>query len=790
MKGFNHVNAATFEEACDLLNKSRGTAQVMAGGTDLLGIYKDRILEEYPETVVNLKTIPGIDRVEECNGALVIGAGCKLGALEKLPLLRKAYPALAEAARSVASPLIRNLATIGGNICQDVRCWYYRYPDSIGGRLKCLRKGGDTCYAVKGENRYHSVFGGMHAHATPCMQQCPAGTDISGYMGELRKGNLEAAARIIMQYNPMPMITGRVCAHWCHGACNRRQYDERVAIGSVERFVGDYVLEYGDLFYTAPETSTGKSVAVVGSGPSGLAAAYYLRQAGNEVTVYDQKKEAGGMLRYTIPAYRLPKDIVRRFVAALAGMGVKFILETTIGRDVDPVDLGKKYDSVYYATGAWKRPLLGLAGEDLTVFGLDFLMEVSQWMQGKVGTDVLVTGGGNVAMDVAVTAKRLGAKNVTLACLEAEGQMPASEEEIERAREEGIVIMTSWGVDRVLEESGKVQGMKLKRCVSVFDEKGAFNPQYDERETFVVKAQNILMAVGQQADLSFLSEKFQMQLDRRGLIEVSEETQMTSRDGVFAGGDVTTGPASVIKAIAAGHNAARGMCRYLGVALLEVRNGHSKFTTFDPDGIEQPKMAREKERALGERSLDKEDSFGLEAAEATNEAKRCMDCACYSVNPSDIAPVLVMLGAEVVTTERTLSAEEFLTTRLRARDNLGPGELVKEIRVPKANGVAHYDKFRVRDAIDFAIVSLASRFETQNGVIRDARVVFGGVAPVPYRAIAVEEYLKGKTITEALAAEAAELSVKEACFMRHNEYKLHNMKYLLKQAILRALQQE
>jgi len=552
--------------------------------------------------------------------------------------------------------------------------------------------------------------------------------------------------------------------------------------------VGDYILEHSDVFYVAPETRTGKSVAVVGSGPSGLAAAYFLRQAGNEVTVYDQKKEAGGMLIYTIPAYRLPKDIVRRFVAALVGMDVKFELDTTLGKDVAPADLENKYDSVYYATGAWKRPVLGLAGEELTVFGLDFLIEVNQWMQSKVGTDVLVTGGGNVAMDVAITAKRLGAKNVTLACLETEGEMPASEEEIARAREEGIVIMTAWGLDHVLEEGGKIQGMKLKRCVSVKDEKGAFNPQYDISETLVVKAQNILMAVGQQADLSFLNEKYQMQLDRRGLIKVSEETRMTSRQGVFAGGDVTTGPASVIKAIVAGHKAARGMSRYLGVAMPLGKGDKAKFRTFDLEGIEQPKAARERERALDERALDKEDSFSLEAAEAINEAKRCLDCACYSVNASDIAPVLVMLDAEIVTTERTLSAEEFFTTKLNTRDNLGEGELVKEIRVSKAKVVAHYDKSRLRDAIDFAIVSLANRFEVQNGVIRDARVVFGGVAPVPYRAVAVEEFLKGKTITEALAAEAAELAVKEASFMRKNEYKLHNIKYLLKKAILRALQ--
>ena len=786
MKNFKHVNAATFEEAHNLLNGSGGAAQAMAGGTDLIGIYKDAILEAYPETVVNIKTIPGVDRVEERDGSLVIGAGCKLGDLERMPLVREGYPVLAEAARSVASPLIRNLATIGGNICQDVRCWYYRYPDSIGGALKCLRKGGDTCYAIRGENRYHSVFGGMEAYTAPCAKKCPAGTDIPAYMEQLRKGNLDGAARIIMKYNPMPMITGRVCAHWCHGGCNRRQYDERVAIGGVERFVGDHILDQSGLFYTPPATGTGKSVAIVGSGPSGLAAAYYLRQAGNEVTIYDGKKEAGGMLMYTIPSYRLPKEIVRRFITALAGMGIKFVLETTVGKDMDPEDLAGKYDAVYYATGAWKRPLLGLAGEDLTIFSLDFLMEVNRWMEGKIGSDVLVAGGGDVAVDVAITAKRLGAKKVTLVCLEAEGEMPASDEEIALAKEEGITIMNSWGLVRVMEEGGKVAGMKLKRCVTVYDEQGAFNPQYDESEMETVKAANILMAVGQLADLSFLSEKYRIELDRKGLIEVSEETGMTSREGVFAGGDVTTGPASVVHAVAAGRTAARGMSAYLGITLPEGGREGGKFTTFDLSGIEEPKMAREKVRVSGERALDKEDALGLKAAEALGEAKRCMDCACYSVNPSDMAPVLVMLGAEIVTTERTIRAEEFLTTGLNARDNLGEGELIKEIRVPRRAGTARYDKARVRDAIDFAIVSLANRFEVRDSIIQEASLVFGGVAPVPHRAVAAEEHLKGKAITESLAAEAADLAVKDASFMKHNEYKIHNMKHLLKQAILRA----
>jgi NADPH-dependent glutamate synthase beta subunit-like oxidoreductase/CO/xanthine dehydrogenase FAD-binding subunit len=784
MKNFNHIRAATYDEASIALREAGGTAQVMAGGSDLVNIFRDRILPDYPETVISIKNIPGSDRVEDKDGVITIGAGAKLGRLEKNPVLQEKCQALAEAAHSVASPLIRNIGTIGGNICQDVRCWYYRFPNTIGGSLYCLRKGGDTCFALNSENRYHSIFGGMHPHASPCSKECPAHTDIPRYMEQLRKGDTEGAARTIMEVNPMPMITSRVCAHFCQEKCNRCQFDENVAVGSVERFVGDYILEHSTKFYVKPSVSTGRNVAIVGSGPSGLSAAYFLARAGNAVTVYDQKEEAGGMLMYAIPAYRLPKDIVRKFTAALKGMGIQFELGKNAGKDLAPSELEKKFDSVYYATGAWKRPVLGLAGEELTVFGLDFLMEVNKWMEGKVGADVLVTGGGNVAMDVAITAKRLGAKNVVMACLESLEEMPASTEEVARAKEEGIVIMNSWGLSKVLEKDGKVRGMELKRCVSVRNEQGAFSPRYDESEKFEVKAENILMAVGQAVDLSFLSEKYRLELTKRGLIDVSEKTQMTSRDGVFAGGDATTGPATVIKAIATGHNAANGMNRFLGVSEPCVCHD-AAFSTFDREGIEKAAAFKLKERPLGDRALDKEDSFSPEASEALSEAGRCMDCACYSVNASDIATVLVMLDAEIVTTSRVIPAAEFLTTKLNVRDNLAEGELVTEIRIPRVKGVTRYDKHRVRDAIDFATAALASRFDVTNGVIRDVRLVLGGVAPVPYRIAQVEDFIKGKKIDEALAEKAADLALQGASVMGKNEYKAPVVKALIKEGILR-----
>ena len=561
MKYFEHESAATFDEAVSLLKESpKGKTVVMAGGSDLIGVLKEQILEDYPEKVVDLKTVRGGEYIKQDGDTIEIGALTKLCDIVKSDLLNEKAPVLSQAARSVATPLIRNVATMGGNICQDVRCWFYRYPHGIGGRMDCMRKGGKECYSVMGDNRYHSIFGGMKVHTTPCSVQCPANTDIPAYMERLREGDVEGAAHILMEANPIPMITSRVCAHTCQEQCNRCGSDESVSIHGVERYVGDYILEHPDTFYRAPETETGHKVALVGAGPAGLSAAYYLRKAGHDVTVFDKMEEPGGMLTYAIPNYRLPKSYVKQVAAAYEKMGIRFRLGCCLGEDIQAEDLEKEYDNVFYATGAWKRPVLGFDGEEFTEFGLQFLMEVNQWMNKKDRRHVLVVGGGNVAMDVAITARRLGAESVTLACLESEPEMPASREEIARAREEGIEIMPSYGVSKAIYEGSQVTGMELMRCTSVKDENGRFNPRYDREETLRVSADSILMAAGQKVDLSFLGDKYGLALER-GLIQVDKDTQATSKSGIYAGGDATTGPATVIQGVRSGRNAAEASNR-------------------------------------------------------------------------------------------------------------------------------------------------------------------------------------------------------------------------------------
>ena len=783
MKYFEHESAATFDEAVSLLKESpKGKTVVMAGGSDLIGVLKEQILEDYPEKVVDLKTVRGGEYIKQDGDTIEIGALTKLCDIVKSDLLNEKAPVLSQAARSVATPLIRNVATMGGNICQDVRCWFYRYPHGIGGRMDCMRKGGKECYAVMGDNRYHSIFGGMKVHTTPCSVQCPANTDIPAYMERLREGDVEGAARILMEANPIPMITSRVCAHTCQEQCNRCGSDESVSIHGVERYVGDYILEHPDTFYRAPETETGHKVALVGAGPAGLSAAYYLRKAGHDVTVFDKMEEPGGMLNYAIPNYRLPKSYVKQVAAAYEKMGIRFRLGCCLGEDIQAEDLEKEYDNVFYATGAWKRPVLGFDGEEFTEFGLQFLMEVNQWMNKKDRRHVLVVGGGNVAMDVAITARRLGAESVTLACLESEPEMPASREEIARAREEGIEIMPSYGVSKAIYEGSQVTGMELMRCTSVKDENGRFNPRYDREETLRVSADSILMAAGQKVDLSFLGDKYGLALER-GLIQVDKDTQATSKSGIYAGGDATTGPATVIQGVRSGRNAAEAINR--GYAVMPERRREDKFIHFDTAGVKEEHAVKDKELSAAERALDKEDSFTLTGEEAAREAGRCMNCGCYSVNASDISPVLILLDARIVTTKKTVRAADFFTTRLKAADMLDTDELVTAVRVRVPEGyTTAYDKFRVREAVDFAIVSLAYAYRMKDGLIEDARIVLGGVAPVPMERKKVEAFLAGRKPDEALAEAAAELAVEGTAAMANNSYKIQEVRALIKKMIL------
>ncbi|MDR2486972.1 MAG: FAD binding domain-containing protein [Clostridiales Family XIII bacterium] len=793
MKSFEHIRAKSVDEAAQALRG--GAARPLGGGTDLIGSLKDNILPDYPEAVVSLAGIEALTGIAEAGGSLQIGALTRLADIAASPLVRERYTALAEAAGRVASPNIRNMATLGGNLAQMNRCWYFRKPEN---RFPCLRKGGEECFAETGSNQFHSVFGGMRPALAPCSQECPAQTDVSAYMALYREGDIEGAAWEILRVNPMPQVTSRVCAHFCQTACNRGADDESVLSSAVERVIGDYVRENTETFYAAPERENGKSVAVVGGGAAGMSAACFLRRSGFAVTVYEAKEEAGGMLMYAIPTYRLPRVIVREYTEALERMGVVFKTGVRVGETIGADEVAAQHDSVLYTTGAWKRPVIGLSGEELTTFGLDFLGEVERWMDGKIGEEVFVAGGGNVAMDVAVTAKRLGARKVTLACLEPRDRMPASAEEIERAEEEGIEILASWGLKEVVQDGGKIGAMRLVRCISPWDDTGAFRPSYDESTTKDVDAQNILMAVGQTVDLGFLDEGFQLELTRRGLIDADEETKRTSAEGVFAAGDVTTGPATVIGAIAGGHKAADGIADYFGIAAQAgAQAGAAEaagtaaptcgcgqpFTHFDHEGVLRKEALKLRALGAAERRLDAEDTFTPTREEALQEASRCRNCACYSVFPSDTATALIALDAVVVTDRRSVPAEQFFAVREPGSTVLEADELITRIDLPPqpAGTRSAYLKMAWRKSIDFPVVGCAVR------VGDEPRICLGAVAPVPVRATEAEAYISGKAqIDEAVAEEAGEIALRDADPFEDSAYKVQIARTLVKRALLQA----
>ena len=785
MKHFKYQTPETFGEAAEILKASHpGQAAVMAGGTDLLGVLKDELLLEYPETIVALRDIPGTSYVKKEDGAVKIGAMTTLDEIENDETLKAdSLKAVSAAAYSVASPIIRTRATIGGNLCQDVRCWFYRYPGQVGGTLPCMRKGGSECFAIRGDNRYHSVFGGMKACKTPCSAECPAGTDIPNYMAHYRKGDLEGAARILMQANPLPMMTSRVCAHTCQTKCNRCSTDEAVAIHSVERVVGDYIMAHLDEFYKAPAKETGKKIALIGAGPAGLAAAYYLRNAGHTVTVYDAMEEPGGCLMYAIPNFRLPKEYVRTIVKAIEKMGVKFVCGTKLGENLQISELTEANDKIFIATGAWKRPVLGFDGEEFTEFGLQFLVDVNKWVNKKERNHVLVVGGGNVSMDVAITAKRLGAKSVTLCCLEQRHEMPASAEEVERAEEEGVVIKNGWGPVRVKYEGQKIQGMTLRACTALRDETGRFNPTYDDATTLDVDADSILLATGQRVDLSFLDNELTLAMNR-GLITVEPETQRSSDPKVYAGGDAVTGPTTVIKGIASGRRAAEAINDELGAGN-PARDEQQGFLRFDRETASLKTANNGHNVDAAARRIDKEDSTSLTYEEGLEEAKRCMNCGCYSVNASDLSPVMVMMDATVKTSlGREIAAADFFCTNLKSYANLEQGEVVTELVIPEKEGyVTGYEKFRMRSSIDFSMASLAWAYRLEGGQIADIRLVLGAVAPVPVRLFKVEEFLRGKVPTAEIAAEAGEMAIEGTESMGHNDYKIDEIRTFVRRLV-------
>ncbi len=772
MKTFRHYNARSIRQATSLLAKHKGKARANAGGTDLLGDLKDGCLAEYPEALVNIKTIPNLEYIKASRRGLKIGALAKLADIAKSPAVRKDYPLLADAAHSIASPNIRNIATIGGNLAQDVRCWYYRYPQQIGGPITCLRKGGKTCSALLGDNRYHSIFGAAAESDRRCASHCPAHVDIPKYLRLMREGRIAEAAGMLLRCNPFPAITGRVCPIFCEPHCNRGEFDEPVAIHSIERGVGDYILDHAADYFAEPEKGTGRKISIIGSGPAGLAAAFYLRSAGHDIVVYERMPELGGMLRYSIPRYRLPKEILDKQIEALTRMGIRFESGMSISEGMVE-KIRSESDAVFAAGGTWKSLKLGVPGEDASGVrsALDYLKRINTGETILLGKRVIVIGGGSVAIDAARTARRTGADGVHVVCLEtrdlaSKDRMPALDQEILEAEEEGIVIHSSLGMREIQAVNGAVSGVRTKKCVSVRDGDGAFNPQFDDdADAPVLQGESVIVAIGQAA----------------------EGPIFAAGGKVFFGGDMVEGPSTVIQAVASAQKIVGEIHAFLGVtqAAAESVEETAEYASSHFEAIPRAKTLKVP-AAVRIRSIHVEDEAGLNEGELAKEAFRCVSCGCLAVGPSDLAVALVALGANIATTKRTLSAQAFFAATASSSTVLEPDELVKEIQIPRPPKASEqrYVKFALRKPIDFAIVSVASVISKKDNVCSDARIVLGSVAPAPLRARAAEEAMRGRFIDEETATGAAAAALAGAQPLSMNQYKADIARTLIKRSIL------
>jgi formate dehydrogenase major subunit/formate dehydrogenase beta subunit len=398
---------------------------------------------------------------------------------------------------------------------------------------------------------------------SPCEINCPAGHAIQRTIYLIQNERFEEALENIWAKHPFPGICGRACFHPCESPCNRQFYDEAISVRGLERAAFD-LADWSKVKRPKTIGRTGKKVAIIGAGPAGLTCAYFSSLFGHSVTLLEASHDLGGMARYGIPDYRLPKDIVEREVAEVLNLGVTVRTNTRVGKDLSFQDILGQFDACVIATGAWKEKRLEIPGNDLALNALDVLTRANRGDSSRLGKKILILGGGGVAFDVAGTALRLGAEEVHVACLESRNNMLAPEEDIKQAEEEGVILQDSKTFSRILTEEGNVIGVE---CMDVdsfqFDETGNLKVETVPDSKQILSADTVIFAVGLTPDFQFLEGTREFKFTHQGALAVDLEINATKVTGVFAAGDAMTGPSSLAEAIGSGRRAAIGMECYL-----------------------------------------------------------------------------------------------------------------------------------------------------------------------------------------------------------------------------------
>ena len=483
----------------------------------------------------------------------------------------------------------------------------------------------------------------------PCKTACPAHIGIQGYLQLAKEGRYEDALALIKKDNPLPAVCGHVCNRRCEDACTRGTIDEAVAIDEVKRFIAERDLN-AETRYIPEKTVPSlkgefeEKIAIIGAGPAGLSCAYFLALTGYKPTIFEKNAEPGGMLRYGIPSYKLEKDLLAAEIDVIRQLGVEIRCGVEVGKDITIEELREQgYRGFYAAIGCQRGRKPGISGENArgAYTAVDFLREAGAKESFGLEGDVVVVGGGNVAIDAARISSRCTDAKIYMFCLETREKMPASNEEIEEALEERINLNCGWGPKEVLEEDGHVSGVVFKKCTRVFDAQGRFSPEYDENDTITVPCRHVIFSVGQAIDWGHMLDNLHVELRPNGGAIANKLTYQTSEPDIFVGGDVYTGPKFAIDAIAAGREGAISLHRYVHEHctltigrnrrdFIELDKENIKVDAYDTSGRQIPPKADVKEQAKTFRDL----SHSLTEEQVKKETSRCLSCGASVVDPN------------------------------------------------------------------------------------------------------------------------------------------------------------